>query len=488
MHSFLHAPRRWKPYYTWIIASGFLASVLTASGIESWLSYRNAIDKTTEQTQTTSYLIAEWLSASFALSKHILQDVIADFEPAEIRYPSDDPSRHARQTAELIRIAKTDPTILFLGIFDAHCTVTHTSLGFNLGRTFKQRDYCRLVFEQPLQAFKISPVFTASDGKMNVTISYPILTPSQEIVGFVLMGLDLSFFQHWLDRIQPTEGLVVSIFDAKRQLLARLPPTPDNLGKPVDSAVLRQFSQLPDTKALTLRDISPIDNIDRVWAFRRVDRMPFVVVAGLPTVEALAAWRTKFLFYYLLGNLSLAVVLLFGAREFNRNYQLAHSLAEMACTDPLTGLFNRRRFMETAQYRLEEARRYGHPFSVMLMDLDHFKQINDQYGHGSGDAVLRAFADLIQRTARINDCVARWGGEEFIVILPNTDQAMAAKLAERLRVLTTEITVLPNRRVTVSTGVSEYRAADDLDTLIQRADEALYCAKQQGRNQVQIAP
>ena len=149
--------------------------------------------------------------------------------------------------------------------------------------------------------------------------------------------------------------------------------------------------------------------------------MPFVVVAGLPTAEALAAWRTKFLFYYLLGNLTLAVVLLFGAREFNHSYQLAYSMAEMARTDPLTGLANRRHFMEAAECRLQEARRYGQSFAIMLLDLDHFKQINDCYGHDHGDAALRAFADILQRTARANDCMARWGGEEFIALLPNTD-------------------------------------------------------------------
>lgn len=478
---------RWNPAYTWIIAVGFLAFVLTASGIESWRSHRDVIEKTAERTQTISHLIAEWLSASFALNEHILRHLVTNLDPVALRYPSDNPTQHRQQTDDLIAIAKSDPAILFLGLFDAQCTITHTSRGFNLGRNFKEWDYCRLVFQEPIEVFKISPLFIASDGKMNVTISYPVLTLSQEIAGFALMGLDLHFFQRWLERLQPTEGLVISIFDVKQQLLARLPPAPDTLGKPVDSAVLRQFSEFPDSKPLALRDPSPIDNIDRIWSFRRVDKIPLIVVAGLPTREALAAWWTKFLFYYVLGNLTLAALLIFGTREFNRNYQLACSMADMACTDPLTGLANRRRFMEVAGFRLEEARRYRHPFAIILMDLDHFKRINDHCGHSGGDAVLRAFADLIQRTARINDCMARWGGEEFIALLPNTQQPMAVKLAQRLRMLTAEIAVIPDMRVTVSMGVSEYHEPDTVDTLIKRADEALYRAKQQGRDQVQSA-
>jgi diguanylate cyclase (GGDEF)-like protein len=485
--SLLPEAQAWKPAIIRIIAISFLSAVLIASGIESWISYRNAIEKTAERTQTTSFLIAEWLSASFAITKHIIKDIISDLDPAEIHYPSDDPVRHTQRTDELIRHAKMDPTILFLGLFDAQCTVTHTSVGFNLGKTFKERDYCRLVFEEPIEAFKAGPMFVASNNKRNVTISYPVLGPSREIAGFVLIGLDLSFFQHWLDRLQPRDGLVVSIFDMKQQLLARLPMAPNMIGKSMDAPVLRRFSASPDTGPFTFRDTSLVDGIDRVWNLHRVRDLPFVVVTGLPTQEALGVWWTT-LFYYSLGNLMLAAVLLFGVREFNRSHRLAQSMAEMAGTDSLTGLANRRRFMETAGFRLAEACRYQWPFAVIIMDLDHFKQINDRFGHDAGDAMLRAFAAILQRAARANDCMARWGGEEFIALLPNANEQMAAKFAERLRTLAAEITVIPNAHATISIGVSEYRGPETLEALIKRADAALYRAKQQGRDQVQIAP
>jgi diguanylate cyclase (GGDEF)-like protein len=482
----LEAPR-WKPAHTWVVAIIFLGLVLTASGIELWVSYHNVIDKTKERAETTSSLIAEWLSTSFSFTARILQDVVSDLDPAEIRYPNPDPDRHARRTAALIRKAKTDPTILFLGFFDAQCTVTHTSIGFNLGKNFKHRDYCRLAFQYPSTDFKVSSLFVASDNKMNVTIVYPILAASQDTIGFAAMGLDLNFFQQWLDRLKPMHGLVVSIFDNKQQLLARLPLTQKMIGKTIDAPILKRFSASSDPGPLSFRDVSLVDGSDRVWTIHRVHNLPFFVVTGLPADEALTNWWMKFVVYYLLGNLTLTTVLLFGVLEFNRNHQLAQRMAVMAGTDSLTGLANRHRFMETAAFRFEEARRYRQSFAILLMDIDHFKQVNDRYGHSIGDAVLRAFADTLQHTARFNDCMARWGGEEFIALLPNTDQQMATKLAERVRTLTTEIAI-EDVRVTVSIGISEYRQPETLDALIKRADEALYLAKQQGRDQVRIAP
>ncbi|NJO53319.1 MAG: hypothetical protein HC840_32330 [Leptolyngbyaceae cyanobacterium RM2_2_4] len=130
------------------------------------------------RTQTTSYLVSEWLNASFATPQYILKDVVQSVDLAEVRYPSDNPSQHLERTNRLINQAILYEKIQFLGIFDQNCTVTHTSIGINLGRNFKQREYCKLVSQKPLEAFKTSNMFRSITGRMNITVSYPVLGPS----------------------------------------------------------------------------------------------------------------------------------------------------------------------------------------------------------------------------------------------------------------------------------------------------------------------
>ena len=160
-------------------------------------------------------------------------------------------------------------------------------------------------------------------------------------------------------------------------------------------------------------------------------------------------------------------------------------------TDPLTGLFNRRHFTELCQLEEGRARRHGFPFSVLMLDIDHFKRINDTYGHPVGDQAIKAVADVCTKALRPHDLLARYGGEEFVLTLPQTDSEGARTVAERIRTMTEALTVPSEQgpvRVTVSIGISTYQTGLEFDRVVQRADEALYEAKQSGRNRVVILP
>jgi diguanylate cyclase (GGDEF)-like protein len=164
-------------------------------------------------------------------------------------------------------------------------------------------------------------------------------------------------------------------------------------------------------------------------------------------------------------------------------------LDRLANVDGLTGLANRRHFVEVAENTFAQASRYGHALSVFLVDLDHFKQVNDTYGHGGGDAVLKAAASCLAETLRDSDLAARFGGEELIVLLPNTDEAGAARLADRF-LLALSALEIPHEEVTIqvtaSAGVaSRHSEGDSLEAIIERADKALYRAKRGGRNRVE---
>jgi len=162
-------------------------------------------------------------------------------------------------------------------------------------------------------------------------------------------------------------------------------------------------------------------------------------------------------------------------------------LYKLATFDALTGLFNRRAFFDIAERELARARRMGSIYAVLMMDLDHFKRVNDEYGHQAGDRVLADFAAVAKRSVRAEDLVGRYGGEEFCALLPGAGMQTAIAIAERLRdsVARHPLGDLP-RAITVSVGVtvSAADAGGTLDTAIARADEALYRAKHEGRDRV----
>lgn len=166
-------------------------------------------------------------------------------------------------------------------------------------------------------------------------------------------------------------------------------------------------------------------------------------------------------------------------------------LAMAARADPLTGLMNRRAMLEQLEYQAARFQRNGTPFTLILADLDHFKSINDTYGHDAGDQALIEIAEQLKKGLRSQDLVARWGGEEFLILLPDTDLEGGLVAAEDLRecisahALTLERETL---RLTLSLGVSAYCAEQPLNACIKAADTALYQAKVQGRNRVVAAP
>ncbi len=154
----------------------------------------------------------------------------------------------------------------------------------------------------------------------------------------------------------------------------------------------------------------------------------------------------------------------------------------LATTDPLTGIFNRRHINSEARTLTAKVRRYHESLSLIMFDIDHFKQINDQYGHDAGDQVLIELVGIISEQIREIDMFARWGGEEFIILLPNTNAETALLLANRLRLLVETHSFGEPKNLTISVGVTSYHPPESVDSFFKRADEALYEAKNTGRN------
>ncbi|MDX1738202.1 MAG: diguanylate cyclase [Alphaproteobacteria bacterium] len=185
------------------------------------------------------------------------------------------------------------------------------------------------------------------------------------------------------------------------------------------------------------------------------------------------------------------VELIARARNLRRLKTITEELQRLANTDVLTNVQTRRSFMEAAETEVGRSHRYGGPLSIIMLDADHFKNVNDTYGHAGGDDVLRFLSAACKEVVRDQDYVGRLGGEEFCICLPETGLEGATKVAERLRQNVEEATINLSDgqkvKVTLSIGVSVLQSKEDLDTVMRRSDEALYEAKEGGRNRVVVA-
>jgi diguanylate cyclase (GGDEF)-like protein len=232
------------------------------------------------------------------------------------------------------------------------------------------------------------------------------------------------------------------------------------------------------------------------WTLTAIGLAPILLLTGLhlglplaTNIERLAAILSYVLtigqcaFVGLYGS-SLRKMLYDRGSELRAAYRRIEELAEL---DELTGCYNRRCIMRALEEEIARARRLNNPCSVALIDLDWFKRINDVYGHPIGDEVLRTFAITIFANIRSIDKFGRYGGEEFLLVLPDTAADEAADMADRLRAIISELdwsAFSSGMRVTISAGLATLRSAEGSDTLLARADRALYASKAQGRNRI----
>lgn len=247
-----------------------------------------------------------------------------------------------------------------------------------------------------------------------------------------------------------------------------------------------------DIVFLDLNMGAPLNGLDFLKRMRQVGlRTPIIIVTGLSDRQkAVEAMKNGAYDYLVKDSLTTELIeeAIKGvderyAGEQERDIRIA-KLGELIGTDELTAVANRRRLIEKIQEETERSRRTGRPFALFMMDLDHFKAVNDKYGHQTGDLVLRECAAILQKSVRVVDLVARYGGEEFCVVLPETDAEGARITAERIRAAVEEA---PDPMPTISIGVAVWHKEIGADRILSSADKALYEAKHSGRNRVVFA-
>ena len=223
--------------------------------------------------------------------------------------------------------------------------------------------------------------------------------------------------------------------------------------------------------------------IATVWEFFIADFISALLSDELTSANKDERWEYV-ISITIFAALSLVYPLIIGKQLIEKQDLLYAEIRSLSEIDHLTDMYNRRKITELFDREMTRYRRYKYPLSIILIDIDYFKEINDQFGHLQGDTMLREFASIMKAEARETDYVGRWGGEEFLIICPETDIDGARTLAEKLRISISKFAFTTTGHQTASFGVTTCTDESTSESMINRADKALYAAKSAGRDTV----
>ncbi|MCL1834240.1 MAG: diguanylate cyclase, partial [Leptospirales bacterium] len=349
----------------------------------------------------------------------------------------------------------------------------------------------------------ISPVYIdASTQNLTFSISSPIFNKNKTLRGVISADIQLKTLEKKLDKVK-FHGIGFAILiDSSGILLAHKDKSligKNLLGDPKYTYTIKEILEKKDGKLYYNVDL------DKVLIFTNIDSTGWIFGIVLIKSEIYSELTNLAIGFFVIFVVSLIIVI-FTSKYFTKKLTYFIDILEMtidlrtaelkekieqveylSLTDPLTEISNRRRVELTLKSEIDRTRRTGKPLSAVMIDIDHFKSVNDTYGHETGDIVLKKFAETINYSIRITDLVGRMGGEEFLIVCPETDAFEAATLANKLRAIieSLEFETIPG--ITASFGCAEFLSGENsYDPLLSRSDKALYMSKKNGRNRVEI--
>jgi diguanylate cyclase (GGDEF)-like protein len=327
----------------------------------------------------------------------------------------------------------------------------------------------------------------ANKDSLTFFINYKVFDYNNSFIGAAGVGLTVDAVIKLIDRYQQRYQRSVYFVDAFGRIVLT-----GAEGGPDGAAIGQSLNTLPGLSDLQAKLPKPQSGTyeyqtqghDHFLNVRFIPELNWYLFVDKQEDSALTEIRQSLYLNLLICLIVTLVVIGLLNRLISR---FTRKIEAQATLDSLTGLPNRRGFDLLASKTLKDTQRLAHPLTAMLLDLDHFKQLNDTHGHLAGDQVLVGFAEDLKSCLRQSDIICRWGGEEFIILLKGSDTGSARRIAEKIRLLAEQHTYVFSGdplQVTVSVGLAERQNDDTLQTLIARADRALYAAKQNGRNQV----
>lgn len=356
------------------------------------------------------------------------------------------------------------------------------------------REYFQAQHDPARRGFHLgSPVKSRVTGRWGIPVSIPVSDARSDIgVLFAALELDRIGALHERERLKP--GGSIALLRDDGIFLSRVPFDESFMQASLADSPLFRERVLVEEHGVFLSDGRMLDGVERLVGFARLEEFGLSVVVAAKTSDILAPWHRLALVISAIAGAATALGALLLRRllrALRQSDEAKALLARQANIDGLTGLLNHRAFLDAARQELLRIETGGCGPALLMMDLDHFKDVNDTQGHQAGDAALRELGHVLRRILRSRDLAGRVGGEEFCVLLPETSLPQAAEVAERLR---REFTAASERvdglarRVTLSVGVTEWQDCDlGLEDMLLRADQALYRAKNSGRDRVEKA-
>ena len=489
---------------------GLRASLLKISGalflcfalLGGWLSfdlyrgYEKVLTDVSYRAMQRSQIIGQAFRTEILAADYVLRDVLGRVQEEDLVFPDPNPDHAQRLTRLLKEKADTVPDFVSMVLFDRDCVFAATVTGENTGvRSKPALCEARKMHRGPGPLVSYVSGKDSASGHSVLVLSRNLTSPAGEFLGGVMSVIELERAQSRFDTYSLGADDSVAMLDDAQVLLARRPLLANAIEKAVATpeipATVR--STVSGTGIAMQRDV---DGRERLFGFSKIEGFPFVIAYGFDKAQMLQTWQRRALELGV-GYLTLLVLAVLAARAhwtmlLQRDELIAgrSALQELATHDPLTSLYNRR-FLDGAMPReFARSQRDGTPLAIIMLDLDHFKHVNDEFSHAAGDEVLKTLAELLKKGTRESDLICRFGGEEFIAIMPNmtTDQALERVESWRKQLAETPVVYGDfTIRVTLSAGIAVFPDhGSSPDELLARADEMLYKSKREGRNRTSV--
>jgi len=488
-----------RPRYSQTLFFGYGALLILIVMVGGWLvvDFSREADRIAGEASRMAVQKAQLMSRSFGdtflATDYVLRDVIGHTDLArDLAYPSSRPDTTKRLEALLKQKVATVAGLEDLVLLNGDCVFVAVG-NFPLRGTRSRQRFCDSARVEPGQSLHIQymPREKSASKRPVVLMSRTVGSPDGVLLGAAMAVIDLQYTQQWIGAFEVGQDDVLTLVDSEGTLLARNPHQAEALGRHTSAPPGQPgFAEIGSTAAFT--STSPIDGRQRIFGLSRLERFPFIVIVGFDRARTLAGWQRR-AWQFAIGFVALALWSVVALRAHLVALRQGERMRLLAITDALTGIANRRQIMGIGNREFHRARRHGRALSVLILDIDKFKSINDRWGHPTGDRVIQDLARVMVAVVRVQDTGARLGGEEFAVVLPETDAAGAWEIAERLRLAVESTDVARAEdgtavRFTTSIGVATLVPADaSFDAMLQRADRALYRAKDGGRNRSVVA-
>lgn len=468
--------------------------LLILASIAIWLyldlsdGYRRITSSRIEMAHQRSKFMSQCLGTAILAADYVLRDINEKITPENLALIKSSRKRIEKTSAWLEKKRTTVPNVTGISVFGKECVFESAADKRVIGFRSNQRACIdRSIIVEDKMYLQYVPAEKSANKRPSILVSRYHVSPKGEILGGVLAAIDLAYTEDWITSFSIAKNDVLAVIDGDGILLARNPSRAGFIGKkwplPTDSSRLNEIRSSGFFDAT-----SPLDGRKRLFGISKMENIPIVVIVGFDKEDTLRGWRRRSM-QLVIGYAALFALSMIVFWSFISIFKQRDEMTRLATTDPLTEILNRRALINAAERVFSRQSRYQNPLSVLMIDIDRFKNINDTLGHPTGDKVIRCVAEIITSNVRPQDIAGRVGGEEFVVLLPETDLQEAIVIAERLRLTVQNASVLDEGgetvKFTISIGVTTNGSEDkSFEQLLGRADKGLYAAKENGRNMV----